>query len=549
MSSPLSQAFVDWLTADVQPERKAYELAFGGAMRMGEGRSIIWRYLLGIITAPGAHALRTLSNANKTNGDASSDDEDEIFEYYEVELNKTRAIYSGWEAERKTRIAPTKAAAAAAKPKAKVAGPRFGDDSDDTDDDEEEAASPTAARADNPLNATESSAWGKYFQKQKVLELIDKDLGRLWGGVEFFEDDEVKAHMRDVLECLLDTDIVSDYCQGMHELLSLVYMVLSLDATEAAKLASGAPQASTLRLLCSAKWIKHDSYSILRKILTSRDGGLGVCAWYEADPDNDDDRPVVHLSERIQNQLLGASDPELSKHLKSLDVHPAAYGLRYLRLLYLREFPFGQSAALWDAIFADHKWNGNVARQPDGFVPRIAVAMLIYIRQDLLDPDYGSVLRRLMRFPPVESVKSIVQRAVIGAHGANSEEAILCGVATSLLKSHSAEETSTAANATQASARPSSIEASPKGNATTFDPPSLIDAHSISKPVASPLRGPTRREQDVGTALAKVIDTMGTKWFPATNGVPDSDADVDYILAIAELKKLRDVLLHGLPMD
>ena len=45
-------------------------------------------------------------------------------------------------------------------------------------------------------------------------------------------------------------------------------------------------------------------------------------------------------------------------------------------------------------------------------VDYIAVVMLMYVRSDLLSRDYNNVLRRLLRFPPVEDVHLLVQRAL-----------------------------------------------------------------------------------------------------------------------------------------
>jgi hypothetical protein len=562
--APLVRTILDWLCAARGPERRALELAFGGSLRMGEGRGVIWRFLLGVIEAPPRAVLAKLREATLIEPSDTEDSdvdgaEDDLTKHFDAQLSAVRMPFADWEAKRKHAVIPQKPSASPAAKGAAKTGPRFGDESDTDSDDgfqsPVKASGPNGS--DNPLNATETSEWGKYFAKQKILELVDKDLGRLWGGEEFFDDPVLKGQMREVLECLLDLNVIADYCQGMHELLSLVFMVLKLDHEAAASLPASARHRDTVKSLCDATYLRHDALTLIVKILSSRDKGMGVAAWYEADPDSpDEDRPVVTLSERVQRHLLSSADAELAKHLEQLDVSPAAYGLRFFRLLFLREFPFGQTATLWDAIFADHHMNDFEARPKDGFVPRVAVAMLMYIRQDLLNPDYGLVMRRLMRYPPLEAVTVLVQRAIIGAHGFESTQAQLAGVAPSIFKASeaSAEDVNARSGSSAVlSGTPASTSGSPRARSNTtmaaqFEPPSLVDA-APTKGSSAPLLGPSRREQQVGTALGKAIECISHKWFPEGNGAPTDDSDVDYIMAIAELKRLRDVLLHGLPLE
>jgi hypothetical protein len=94
---------------------------------------------------------------------------------------------------------------------------------------------------------------------------------------------------------------------------------------------------------------------------------------------------------------------------------------RWIRLLFGREFHFEDVLVIWDAIFAD-----SGAFDPDQFelslVEHIAITMLIYIRGQrkfihstnhiVIDNDYSSVLRRLMKYPPVENPHSFVEKAL-----------------------------------------------------------------------------------------------------------------------------------------
>jgi hypothetical protein len=64
---------------------------------------------------------------------------------------------------------------------------------------------------------------------------------------------------------------------------------------------------------------------------------------------------------------------------------------------------------LWDALFADHHISpGESGLQ---FVEYLCLAMLIYVRADLLSKDNMGCLRRLMKYPPVENISLLVTSA------------------------------------------------------------------------------------------------------------------------------------------
>ena len=72
-----------------------------------------------------------------------------------------------------------------------------------------------------------------------------------------------------------------------------------------------------------------------------------------------------------------SADPELAAHLCALDLEPHMYLLRWLRLLFAREFCIDKLFLLWDAIFA---------LTPDDFefCDYIALAMLWNSRENIL---------------------------------------------------------------------------------------------------------------------------------------------------------------------
>ena len=72
--------------------------------------------------------------------------------------------------------------------------------------------------------------------------------------------------------------------------------------------------------------------------------------------------------------LLKQFEPVLRTRLDQIDIPPQIYGLRWLRVLFSREFSLENTLTLWDMIFSDSPTLE--------FADYICVAMLCFIRSD-----------------------------------------------------------------------------------------------------------------------------------------------------------------------
>lgn len=79
------------------------------------------------------------------------------------------------------------------------------------------------------------------------------------------------------------------------------------------------------------------------------------------------------------------------KHLQGLDIVPQVFLIRWIRLLFGREFEFESAMTLWDVMFAQ---DSSLE-----VVDYICLAMLLRIRWHLLDADYNNALALLLRYP------------------------------------------------------------------------------------------------------------------------------------------------------
>ncbi|KAF8976776.1 TBC1 domain, member 5 [Entomortierella lignicola] len=113
--------------------------------------------------------------------------------------------------------------------------------------------------------------------------------------------------------------------------------------------------------------------------------------------------PVIEWSMKIFHYLERV-DNELYLHLKNLEIQPQLFGIRWFRLLFSREFPMDDVLSLWDGIFAkDPSLNLCIF---------IGLALLLRIRDDLLEEDFAGCLHKLMRYPPVKDVQLFIPQAL-----------------------------------------------------------------------------------------------------------------------------------------
>lgn len=81
---------------------------------------------------------------------------------------------------------------------------------------------------------------------------------------------------------------------------------------------------------------------------------------------------VIKQLNTIKDTILAKEDLHLHNHLLKLEIPLSLFGIRWLRLLFGREFPLHDLLVVWDAIFAeDEKFD---------LINYLCVAMLVRIR-------------------------------------------------------------------------------------------------------------------------------------------------------------------------
>lgn len=213
-----------------------------------------------------------------------------------------------------------------------------------------------------------------------------QDVDRCMPEVTFFRDREVQRAMLDILFifCKLNQDV--GYRQGMHELLAPILWVVERDAIDLGQSSKALGEEAVVRAVFDAEHVEHDAFALFSQVMQS------AKSFYEQTTHAATDNPIVIRSQRIFNELLPQIDPELAKHLADIDIVPQVFLMRWIRLLFGREFSFDETLTVWDVLFLE-----DPSLQ---LVDHVCIAMLLRIRWELVDADYNAVLTLLLRYPP-----------------------------------------------------------------------------------------------------------------------------------------------------
>ncbi|TXT07366.1 hypothetical protein VHUM_03086 [Vanrija humicola] len=101
--------------------------------------------------------------------------------------------------------------------------------------------------------------------------------------------------------------------------------------------------------------------------------------------------PIIVRCNYINSQLIRRIDPQLWERLDTEGIEAQIWLIRWIRLILTRELPFEQALRLWDGMFAEDPGLG--------ILDFVCVAMLLLIRNELMDADYPTILTHLLHYP------------------------------------------------------------------------------------------------------------------------------------------------------
>ncbi|XP_066889950.1 TBC1 domain family member 5 isoform X4 [Kogia breviceps] len=270
----------------------------------------------------------------------------------------------------------------------------------------------------NPLSQDEGSLWNKFFQDKELRSMIEQDVKRTFPEMQFFQQENVRKILTDVLFCYARENEQLLYKQGMHELLAPMVFTLHCDHQAFLHASESAQPSEEMKTLLNPEYLEHDAYAMFSQLMETAEPWFST---FEHDGQKGKEtvmtpipfaRPqdlgptvaIVTKVNQIQDHLLKKHDIELYMHLNRLEIAPQIYGLRWVRLLFGREFPLQDLLVVWDALFADGL--------SLSLVDYIFIAMLLYIRDALISSNYQTCLGLLMHYPLIGDVHSLILKAL-----------------------------------------------------------------------------------------------------------------------------------------
>jgi TBC1 domain family member 5 len=365
------------------------------------------------------------------------------------------------------------------------------------------ASSPLSSGAtENPLMPVGESSYALQFQVDAVRQTVAKDMSRLFWDVPLFREVQTKEIVSDILlkYCVVER---REYKQGFHELVAFLYYACHRDKVLGERLARENPALRNNPYFALFEQVYANLpaavYALFRRMIAEEDGGLGLARWYYVE-NLKEQSGVVVACERVQQDLLAQVAPEL-QHLMDAeyDIQSVVYLVRWLRLLFVRELPFDQLLQVWTVVFCERYVQTGAGRRmyllDDSVALYFATQMLLHIRVPL-SADAGTALQLLMRYPPVEHVEELLYRAIM-----TNADSCLTRLATA----------------------PRMVSA--------------VDAVALPAEV-------TARQ---GEIVAGVIKNLEQYWFCGDKVTAEELQCMTecYIQSVAQLKKVRDVLLYG----
>ncbi|KAH0583932.1 hypothetical protein H2248_009520 [Termitomyces sp. 'cryptogamus'] len=266
----------------------------------------------------------------------------------------------------------------------------------------------------NPLSLHTANPWKVWFAAVELRKTILQDVERTFPEIAFFRESETQAQLTNILFLYSVMNPQIGYRQGMHEILAPLYYAVEFDSLSPI----GGPDEADVREVCSNTWVAGDAWALFDSVMRE------LSRWYEwrepspnAAPRNAISpltthvnfnipdgplnikpytAPIVEACNRIQSTYLRTTDPQLYKHMQAAGIEPQIYGIRWLRLLFTREFNMTDAMKLWDGLFA--------CDPTLELAQWICVAMLIRIRNELMSADYSGQLTVLLRYSSPGSV-------------------------------------------------------------------------------------------------------------------------------------------------
>lgn len=237
----------------------------------------------------------------------------------------------------------------------------------------------------DPLSDSWYGPGDEKLTDEQLLDIINKDVERTYPDIDFFRDEKIQKSLTNILFVYAKVNQDISYKQGMHELAAPMLWVLAQDAHAINS------EDLVFSNMFDVASIEADAYDLFNQVMKS------AKAWYLNDAETVP--PIVAKSIHIQDGLLQRADPELYDTLKENSIEPQIWGIRWIRLLFGREFGFENMLALWDSLFANFEHRPDETDDQLEIIDYVCVVMLLRVRNLIINGDHTDILTTLLNYP------------------------------------------------------------------------------------------------------------------------------------------------------
>ncbi|XP_019472327.1 TBC1 domain family member 5 [Meleagris gallopavo] len=119
----------------------------------------------------------------------------------------------------------------------------------------------------NPLSQDEGSLWNKFFQDKELRAMIEQDVTRTFPEMQYFQQENVRKILTDVLFCYARENEQLLYKQGMHELLAPIVFILHCDHQAFSHASEAAQPSEEMKVLLNPEYLEHDAYAMFTRLM------------------------------------------------------------------------------------------------------------------------------------------------------------------------------------------------------------------------------------------------------------------------------------------
>ncbi|OCF34976.1 TBC1 domain family member 5 [Kwoniella heveanensis BCC8398] len=254
----------------------------------------------------------------------------------------------------------------------------------------------------DPLSLSTSSPWKTWFAHVDLRTTIFQDVERTFPDIPYFQLPRVRKCLTTSLFLFAALNPDVGYRQGMHELLACCFLAVDRDSLGRSDPASTNGKAAEENKAGDAamwqtldrRYVEHDAFELFTAIMK---GGKAFYEWRaEEGPvrtrtPSAPQAPIITRCNNIHSSLIRRIDPQLWERLETEGVEAQIWAIRWIRLLFTRELPFPLAMRIWDGVFAEDPGLG--------MLDFVCVAMLLLIRNELIEADYPTLLTSLLHYP------------------------------------------------------------------------------------------------------------------------------------------------------